>query len=116
MMQIVGIGANTNGLDPFLPDVEAAAPLAPVDGQLIAFADMASRSVPELQGNAVPIRGTSVAVKNLAAFGIGARENQLSSRHPDQPSRAIAADPKAVRSREVSSQRGEPGVKRNIIG
>jgi len=116
MVQIVGIGANTSAFDPFLTDVEAAASLAAADGQLIAFADVAGRSVPELQGNAVPIRGTSVAVKNLAAFGIGARENQLSSRHPDQPSRAIAADPRAVRSRGVTPQRSEPGVKRDIIG
>ena len=69
MMQIVGIGANTNARDPFLTDVEATAPLAPADGQLIAFADVAGRSVPELQDNAVPIRSTSVTVKNLAASG-----------------------------------------------
>ncbi|MFI5454636.1 MAG: hypothetical protein ACHRXM_04220 [Isosphaerales bacterium] len=116
MLQIGGIGANTNAFDPFLADVEAAASLAPADGQLIAFADVAGRSVPELQGNAMPIRSTSVGEKNFAAFGIGARENQLSSRHPDQPSGAIAADPRAVRSRGTSPQRGEPGVKRDIIG
>jgi len=114
-LQIGGIGANTNAFDPFLTDVEAAASLAPVDGQLIAFTDVPGRSVPELQGNAMPIRSTSVGEKNFAAFGIGARENQLSSRHPDQPSRAIAADPRAVRSRGVSPQRREPGVKRDIV-
>jgi len=84
-VKIVGIGANTNALDPFLTDVESAAPLAPVDGQLVAFADVTGRSVPEFQGDAVPIRGMSVAVKNLAASRISTRENQLSSHHPDSP-------------------------------
>jgi len=115
-MQIVGIGPNTNALDPFLTDMEAAAPLAPIDGQVIAFADVVGRSVPELQGDAMPIRSTSVAVKDLAASGIGTRENQLSSRHPDQPSRAIGGDSRAVRSRGVSPHSGEPGVKHDIIG
>jgi len=113
-MQIIGSGTNLSALDPFLTDVEAAAPLAPADRQLIAFTDVAGRSVPERQGDAVPIRGSSVTVKNLATSGIGARENQLSFRHPDQPSRAIAGDSRAARSRGVSPLRGEPGVKHDI--
>jgi hypothetical protein len=64
----------------------------------------------------VAIRGTSVAVKNPLASRISARENQLRSRHPDQASRAIAADPKAVRLCGVRPQRGERGLKRDIIG
>jgi len=106
VMQSVEIGASSHALDPFLTDVKAAAPLAPADGQLVAFADVAGRSVPELERDAVLIRGATVVVENLAASRIGARENQLSSRHPDEPSRAIAADPRAVRSCGVSPQRG----------
>jgi len=74
-ISIVENGANTNAIDPFLTDMEAAAPLAPVDSQLIAFADPASCPVPEFQGNAVSIRSASISVENLAALGIGAREN-----------------------------------------
>jgi hypothetical protein len=92
-------GTSTNVLDPFLTDMEAAALLAPVDSQNIAFADMTGCLVPEFQGNAVPVRRTPVAVENLAAIGIGTRKNQMPSRHPDQPSRTSALDPGAVRSR-----------------
>jgi hypothetical protein len=40
--------SSTERFDPSLTDMEAAAPLTAVDSQVIAFADMTGRSVPEL--------------------------------------------------------------------
>jgi hypothetical protein len=80
-----GMRAKRNAPYPFLTDVEAAAPLAAADGQLIAFTDMSGGSVPELQGDAVPIRSSTVVVENLAASEIGAREDQLNFRHAISP-------------------------------
>jgi hypothetical protein len=80
-MRVAKIGATAGFLDPFLSDMEAAAPLAAVDGQVITFADMASRLVPKLQGNTMFVRGTACFIEDFAAFGIGARENQSGSRH-----------------------------------
>jgi hypothetical protein len=75
MMRVEKIGANTRFLDPFLSDMEAAAPLAAVDCQVITFADMTSRSVPELQGNTMFVCSSACFKEDLAAFGVGAREN-----------------------------------------
>jgi hypothetical protein len=81
MMRVAVIGANTAFLDPFLTYVEAAAPLAAVDGQVITFADVTGRLVPKFQGNTMFICNTACFIEDLAAFSIGARENQLRSRH-----------------------------------
>ena len=64
-------------LDAPLADVEASTSLAAVDRQLIARTSAAGRSIPEFQGDAVPISGSAVAVEDLAASGISARKNQL---------------------------------------
>jgi hypothetical protein len=91
-MRVAMIGANTGFLDPFLTYMEAAAPLAAVDGQVITFADMTSRLVPELQGNTMFVCSTACFKEDLAASGIGARENQSRSRHRFWPFRSIVAD------------------------
>ena len=75
MLLSAGIVAMTKAIDPFLTDVEAAASLAAVDGQVITFADMTSRSVPELQGNTMFVCSSACFKEDLAAFGVGAREN-----------------------------------------
>jgi hypothetical protein len=75
MMRVARIGARLAFLDSFLTDVEAAASLAAVDGQVITFADMTSRSVPELQGNTMFVCSSACFKEDLAAFGVGAREN-----------------------------------------
>jgi hypothetical protein len=80
-----GITAKRSTPDPFLTDVEAAASLAAADSQLIAFTDMSGGSVPELEGDTVPIRSSTVVVENLAASEIGAREDQLNFRHLISP-------------------------------
>ena len=77
MMRVAKIGANTGFLDPFLTDVEAAAPLAAVDGQVITFADMTSRSVPELQGNTMFVCSTACFKEDLAASGVGAQGESI---------------------------------------
>jgi hypothetical protein len=89
MMRVARIDANTGFLDSFLSDVEAATPLAAVDGQVITFADMTSRSVPELQGNTMFVRSTACFKEDLAASGVGARENQSRSRHRLLPFRSF---------------------------
>ena len=81
VMRVAKIDANTGFLDSFLSNVETAAPLAAIDGQVITFADMTSRSVPELQGNTMFVRSTACFKEDLAAVGVGARENQSRSRH-----------------------------------
>jgi hypothetical protein len=81
MIRVAKIGTNRGFLDPFLSDMEATAPLAAVDGQVITFAGMTSCSVPELQGNTMFVGSTACFKEDLAASGIGARENQSRSRH-----------------------------------
>jgi hypothetical protein len=81
MMRVAKIGANTGLLDPFPTDMEAAAPLAAVDGQVITFAEMTGRLVPKLQGNTMFVRGAPCFIEGLPAAGVGARENQSRSRH-----------------------------------
>jgi hypothetical protein len=103
MMRVARIGARLASLDPFLTDVEAAAPLAAVDGQVITFADMTSRSVPELQGNTMFVCNTACFKEGFAAFGIGARENQSRSRHRVSPFRSVKADRQARRSHDVTT-------------
>jgi hypothetical protein len=68
-------GPDTHPCDAFLPDVKPTASTAPVDGQSIAFPNSAGRSVPQFQGNAVPVGSTAVAEENLTASKIGTREN-----------------------------------------
>jgi hypothetical protein len=115
VVQAVGIGATTKALGPFLSNMETTAPLAAANGQLIAFADAAGRSVPELQSDAVPIRSAAVLVEGLAASGIGPGENQLMPRHPDQSSRPLALAATAARPRGKTSLRGLLSVKHDII-
>jgi hypothetical protein len=103
MTRVARIGARLAFLDPFLTDVEAAAPLAAVDGQVITFADMTSRSVPELQGNTMFVCNTACFKEGFAAFGIGARENQSRSRHRVSPFRSVKADRQARRSHDVTT-------------
>jgi hypothetical protein len=103
MMRVARIGARLASLDPFLTDVEAAAPLAAVDGQVITFADMTSRSVPELQGNTMFVCNTACFKEGFAASGIGARENQSRFRHRVSPFRSVKADRQARRSRDVTT-------------
>jgi hypothetical protein len=55
--------------------MEAAAPLAAVHDQIIAFAEIAGRLVPEVQDNAVFVCTPAFSVENLAASGISVREN-----------------------------------------
>jgi hypothetical protein len=98
------IGANTGFLDPFLSYMEAAAPLAAIDCQVITFADMTSRLVPELQGNTMFVCSTTCFIEDLAAFGIGARENQSRSRHQLLPFCTIKADRQAIRPHDVTPQ------------
>jgi hypothetical protein len=103
MMRVARISARLAFLDPFLTDVEPAAPLAAVDGQVITFADMTSRSVPELQGNTMFVCNTACFKEGFAAFGIGARENQSRSRHRVSPFRSVKADRQARRSHDVTT-------------
>ena len=103
MMQVARIGARLAFLDSFLTDVEAAASLAAVDGQVITFADMTSRSVPELQGNTMFVCNTACFKEGFAASGIGARENQSRFRHRVSPFRSVKADRQARRSRDVTT-------------
>jgi hypothetical protein len=85
----LGIRADRELLDASLADVKASAPPAAVDRQLIAWSGIAGRSVPEFQGDAMPISSSAVVVKDLTAFGISTWKNQLISRHPDRRSRSI---------------------------
>jgi hypothetical protein len=103
MMRVARIGARLAFLDPFLTDVEAAASLAAVDGQVITFADMTSRSVPELQGNTMFVCNTACFKEGFAASGVGARENQSRSRHRVLPFRSVKADRPAKRSHDVTT-------------
>lgn len=64
--------------------MEAAASFAAVDGQAIAFAEIAGCLIPEVQDNPMFVRPTAFFVEDLAASGISARENQLRSRHRDR--------------------------------
>jgi len=63
--------------------MEASAPFATVDGQAVAFAEIASCLVPKVQNDTMFVRATPLFVKDFAASGIGTRENQLGSRHRD---------------------------------
>ena len=103
-MRVAMIGANTGFLDPFLGYMEAAAPLAAVDCQVITFADMTSRLVPELQGNTMFVRSTTCFIEDLAASGIGAREYQSRSRHRLLPFHSVKADRQAMRPHDVTPQ------------
>jgi hypothetical protein len=68
--------------------METAAALAAINGQLIAWPGSARRLIPEIQGDSMPIGGSTVVVEHLPAVRVGAGENQLRSRHPDWPFRA----------------------------
>ena len=63
--------------------MEASAPFTAVDGQAVAFAEIAGCLVPKVQGNTMLVRATPLLVEDLAASGIGPRENQLMSQHRD---------------------------------
>ena len=116
MMRVARIGARLAFLDPFLTDVEAAAPLAAVDGQVITFADMTSRSVPELQGNTMFVCNTACFKEGFAASGIGARENQSRFRHRVSPFRSVKADRPAKISHDVTTVTDVAGLlNRDII-
>jgi hypothetical protein len=104
MLRVAKIGANTGFVDSFLSDMEAAAPLAAIDGQVITFAEMTSRLVPELQGNTMFVRSTACFIEDLTASGVGARENQSRSRHRVLPFRSVKADRQAMRSHDVTPQ------------
>jgi hypothetical protein len=86
------IGVNSEPRDAPLADVKASAPLAAVDRQLIAFTDTAGRSLPEFQGDAMPVSSAAISIEDLAAFRISTRKNQWISRHPVIPSRSITTD------------------------
>lgn len=73
----MGDGSFAELLDRYLADMETTTSLASIDGKLIAFADTAGRSIPEIQGDAVPVRRTTVIVEDFAASRIRARKNQL---------------------------------------
>jgi hypothetical protein len=75
--------ANSCFLDSFLAYMEASAPFAAVDGQAVAFAEVASCLVPKVQNDTMFVRAAPLFVEDLAASGIGARKNQLGSRHRD---------------------------------
>ena len=102
LMRVAMISANTGFLDPFLGYMEAAAPLAAVDGQVITFAEMTGRLVPKLQGNTMFVRSTTCFIEDLAASGIGAREYQ--SRHRLLPFHSVKADRQAMRPYDVTPQ------------
>ena len=111
----MGIGSDTVALDSLLTNVEAAASFASEDGQLMTLTDVTGRSIPELQCDAVPVSSPPVFVENLAALGIGARENQLSSCHANHPSKIIAAGDWAMNVRGMTSVRRRRMIKRSAI-
>jgi hypothetical protein len=116
VMRIAKIRTNTGFLDPFLTYVEAAAPLAAVNGQVITFADMTGRLVPELQGNTMFVCNTACFIEGFAASGIGARKNQSRSRHRISPFRSVKADRQARRSHDVTTVTDVAGLlNRDII-
>ena len=116
MMPVAKIGARTWALDPFLTYMKAAAPLTAVDGQVITFAEVTGRLVPEVQGDTMFVCGTAFFIEDLAASGIGARENQLRSRHRDQPSCFKEIGPPVMRSHDVNPIAEYAGLlNRNII-
>jgi len=57
--------------------MKAAALLAAIDSKLIAFTDAAGCSIPEIQGDAVPLGRTAVVVEYFAASRIRPWKNQL---------------------------------------
>ena len=63
MMPVAKIGARSWVLDPFLPYMKAAH--AAVDRQVIAFAEVTDRLVPEVQGNTMFVSGTAMPWKTL---------------------------------------------------
>jgi hypothetical protein len=89
MIRVAKIGANARFPDPFLTYVKAAAPLAAIDGQVITFAELTGRLVPELQSNTMFLSNTACFIEGLAASSIGARENQSRSRHRVLPFRSL---------------------------
>jgi len=97
------IGMSRLFLDSFLTNMEATAPLAAVDGQAIALANVTRRSVPEVQRDAMLVRCTAIVVERLAACGIRARKNQLRSVHRESTSRPVCVNLMVVGPREVSS-------------
>jgi hypothetical protein len=80
-VQDVRILARSEAIDPFLADVEAAAPLATEDRQPAVFPGSAGRSVPDFQGDPVLLGRSAVVVENLAAGGIVPSQNQTGHRH-----------------------------------
>lgn len=59
----------------FLTEMEAAAPPAAVNRQVIALANVAGRSIPEFQGDPVLIRGAAFLKESLATLDIGPRND-----------------------------------------
>jgi len=89
VLQSAGIVVMTKAIDPFLTDVEAAAPFAAENGELTVFPGAAGRSVPDFQGNALLLGGAAIVMENFAAGGIGASENQLGHLHRES---ALSSD------------------------
>jgi hypothetical protein len=89
VLQSAGIVAMTKAIDPFLTDVEAAAPFAVENDELTVFPGAAGRSVPDFQGDAVLLGGAVIGMENFAAGGIGASENQLGHLHRES---ALSSD------------------------
>jgi hypothetical protein len=75
--------ANSCFLDSFLAYMEASAPFTAVDYQAVALAEIARCLVPKVQSDTMFVRAAPMFIEDLAASGIGARENQLRSRHRD---------------------------------
>ena len=75
MMCVASIRANAWFLDSFLAYMEASASFTTVNCQAIAFAEIAGCLVPEVQDDTMFVRATPLFVEDLAAFGIGLREN-----------------------------------------
>jgi hypothetical protein len=93
-----GIIARTKAIDPFLTNVEATAAFAVENDQLAVFPGTAVRSVPDFQCDAVLLGVATVGMKNFAAGGIGASENQRGHRHCES---ALSSD-QGKRYRELS--------------
>jgi hypothetical protein len=81
VLQSAGIVAIVQAIDPFLTDVETAAPFATENGKPTVFFGAASRSVPDFECDAVLLGVASIVVENFATGGIGPSENQSGHRH-----------------------------------
>jgi hypothetical protein len=75
IMCMITVHINACFLDPFLTYMEAPAPFTTVDRQAMAFAEITGCLVPEVQDDTMFVRATPLFVEDLAASGIGLREN-----------------------------------------